>query len=132
MRSARSRARSSAVERLFAYGTLMRGEPLHRTLARGATRLDAGASVAGRLVSLGRWPGLVAGRGRVRGELYRLDDAALLPVLDRTEGVQFVRRRTVVTQSDGRRVRAWVYRYAGPHTTAPLVPQGDWRRRHDA
>ena len=131
MPSVRSHARNSPSELLFAYGTLMRGEPLHRTLSRGATLLDAGASVAGRLVDFGRWPGLVAGAGRARGELYRVHDAALLPVLDRTEGVQFVRRRTVVTQSDGRRVRAWVYRYAGPHTTAPVLRQGDWRRRHD-
>jgi gamma-glutamylcyclotransferase (GGCT)/AIG2-like uncharacterized protein YtfP len=109
----------------------MRGEPLHPTLARGATFVGD-AFVAGRLLNFGRWPGLVAGAGRVRGELYRLDADALLPVLDRTEGVQFVRRRTVVMQSDGRRARAWVYRYAGPHTTAPLIPRGDWRRRHDA
>lgn len=131
MPSARSRPRSKPGPLLFAYGTLMRGEPLHPTLARGAT-LVGPASVAGRLVSLGRWPGLIAGAGRVQGELYRLDADALLPVLDRTEGVQFVRRRTVVTQPDGRRARAWVYRYAGPHTTAPLIPRGDWRRRHDA
>ena len=131
MPSARSRPRSKSAPLLFVYGTLMRGEPLHATLARGATFLGD-AFVTGRLVSLGRWPGLLPGTDRVRGEIFRLDDPALLPVLDRTEGVQFVRRRTIVTQLDGRRVRAWLYRYAGPRTTAPLIPQGDWRRRHDA
>ena len=60
----------------------MRGYALHPVLARGATFLGE-ASVAGRLLDLGRYPALVAGAGRVKGELYRLDDPELLPVLDR-------------------------------------------------
>ena len=62
---------------LFAYGTLMRGYRLHRVLARGATYLTEG-HVRGALLDLGRYPGLVDGRGRVRGEVYRLDDPELL------------------------------------------------------
>ena len=128
MRSARSPARSKP-EYLFAYGTLMRGEPLHRALARGTTFIGEG-HVAGRLVGLGRYPGLVDGSGRVRGELYRLDDAELLPAVDRAEGYNFDRRRAIVTALDGRRVRAWLYRYTGPRATATLIASGDWRRRH--
>jgi gamma-glutamylcyclotransferase (GGCT)/AIG2-like uncharacterized protein YtfP len=108
----------------------MRGEPLHGVLTRGASFVAEGV-VAGGLVSLGRWPGLIEGAARVRGELYRLDDPELLPIVDRKEGVQFVRRRSIVTLADGRRVRAWVYRYSGPRETATPIPSGDWRRRHD-
>ena len=128
MPSARSRA-PSRPDFLFAYGTLMRGEPLYRVLARRVTFVGEG-HVAGRLMSLGRYPGLVDGRGRVRGELYRVDDPELLPAVDLAEGYNFDRRRALVTALDGRRVRAWLFRYTGPRATATTIPSGDWRRRH--
>ncbi|MGH7355897.1 MAG: gamma-glutamylcyclotransferase family protein [Candidatus Rokuibacteriota bacterium] len=113
---------------LFAYGTLMRGYPLHRVLAPRATLVGRG-TVGGTLLDLGRYPGLTAGRGRVRGELYRLDDAELLGTLDREEGYHFRRSRGVVTLARGRRVRAWLYRYRGPlPPRAVAIPQGDYRR----
>ncbi len=111
----------------------MRGEPLHavltgaqRSTARGAVFVGEG-HVRGRVVALGRFPGLLDGAGRVRGELYRIDDPELLAAVDREEGYNFVRRRSIVTLPDGRRVRAWVYRYSGPLTTATPIPSGDWR-----
>ena len=109
----------------------MRGYPLHRVLARGATFLAA-ARAAGRLLDLGRYPGLVAGAGAVQGEVYRLDDPQLLPVLDREEGYNFVRRRALVTLADGRRARAWIYHYRGPRERAVPVPHGDYRRARPA
>jgi gamma-glutamylcyclotransferase (GGCT)/AIG2-like uncharacterized protein YtfP len=109
------------------YGTLMRGYGLHAVLARGATALGEGTA-RGRLLDLGRYPGLVEGTGRVRGEIYRLDDPELLPVLDREEGYNFVRRRAIVALADGRRVRAWLYRYRGPRERATPVPDGHYRR----
>ena len=111
---------------LFAYGTLMRGYPLHRVLARGATFVGAGR-VRGVLLDLGRYPGLVAGRGAVTGELYRLDEPELLGTLDREEGYNFERRRSTVTLADGRRARAWIYRYRGPRERAVPIPAGDYR-----
>jgi gamma-glutamylcyclotransferase (GGCT)/AIG2-like uncharacterized protein YtfP len=104
----------------------MRGYPLHGVLARGATPVGAG-TVAGRLLDLGGYPGLVPGRGRVRGEVYRLDDPQLLPVLDREEGYNFERRRAIVTLAGGRRARAWVYRYRGRRRSATPIPDGDYR-----
>lgn len=114
---------------LFAYGTLMRGYGLHRGLARGATYLED-ARIAGRLLSLGHYPGLIRGRGSVRGELYRIDDPELLPVLDREEGYNFDRRRSAVTLANDRRARAWVYWYRGPQHRGALIPDGDFRRAH--
>jgi gamma-glutamylcyclotransferase (GGCT)/AIG2-like uncharacterized protein YtfP len=106
----------------------MRGEVRHRLLVPGTRRVGEG-TVQGRLVRLGRYPGLVEGHGRVRGELYRLDRPELLPILDREEGYNFVRRQAVVSLPDGRRVRAWLYRYRGPRGRATPIPAGDWRRR---
>jgi gamma-glutamylcyclotransferase (GGCT)/AIG2-like uncharacterized protein YtfP len=102
---------------LFAYGTLMRGYGLHAVLARGAAAMGEG-TVRGRLLD--------------RGEVYRLDDPELLPVLDRDEGYNFVRRRGIVTLADGRRVRAWLYRYRGPRERARPIPDGDYRRARPA
>jgi gamma-glutamylcyclotransferase (GGCT)/AIG2-like uncharacterized protein YtfP len=125
MRSARVLPRGNAL--LFAYGTLMRGYGLHAALRRGATLVGEGA-VRGCLLDLGRYPGLVGGGGRVQGEVYRLDDAELLPVLDREEGYNFVRRRAVVTLAGGGRVRVWLYRYRGPRERAAAIPDGNYRR----
>jgi len=105
----------------------MRGYALHRVLAAGATLLAPG-TVRGRLLDLGRYPGLVEGAGRVSGEVYRLDDPELLPVLDREEGYNFERQRAVVTLAGGRRVRAWLYRYRGPRERARPILDGDYRR----
>ena len=118
-------ARSSLL--LFTYGTLMRGYGLHAVLARGASPMGTG-SVRGHLLDLGRYPGLIDGRGRVRGEVYRLDDTELLPVLDRQEGYNFERRRAFVTLANGRRVRAWLYRYRGPRERSTPIHDGDYRR----
>ena len=107
----------------------MRGFALNRVLAARSTLLGDGA-VRGRLLDLGRYPGLVVGAGRVHGEIYRLDDPELLPVLDREEGYNFERRRAIVTLANGRRARAWVYRYRGPQNRAVPIPDGDYRRAH--
>jgi gamma-glutamylcyclotransferase (GGCT)/AIG2-like uncharacterized protein YtfP len=128
MRSRTPRAGASAAPAfLFTYGTLMRGYPLHRTLARRATFLGP-AHGGGRLLDLGPYPGLIDGEGAVHGELYRLDAPELLHDLDREEGYNFERRRMVVTLANGRRARAWVYRYRGPRVNAVPIPHGDYRR----
>jgi gamma-glutamylcyclotransferase (GGCT)/AIG2-like uncharacterized protein YtfP len=103
----------------------MRGEPAHHLLARGATFV-AEAHVRGTLLALGRYPGLVAGGGRVGGEVWRLDAPELLRTLDEYEGYNFERRRATATLEGGRRVWTWVYRYRGEHEV--VIPEGHWRR----
>ena len=105
----------------------MRGYALHRLIAADATLLGKGR-VRGRLLDLRGYPGLVDGEGWVRGELYRLHDRELLRVLDREEGYNFERRRAGVNLVDGRRSRAWVYRYRGPRHRAIPILDGDYRR----
>jgi gamma-glutamylcyclotransferase (GGCT)/AIG2-like uncharacterized protein YtfP len=129
-------ARTRPSARLFVYGTLMRGHALHRVLASAATLVGEGR-VRGRLLDLGDYPGLIDGVGRVRGEIYRLDDPELLAVLDRVEGYNFERvgyiferRRATVTLANGRRARVWVYRYRGRRNRGVLIPSGDYRRAH--
>lgn len=105
----------------------MRGFDLHRVL--GGATFEGPATVRGTLLNLGRYPGLVAGDGRVKGELYRLTSDELLPAVDHEEGYNFERRRTAVARADGRRTRAWLYWYRGPREGAIPIPEGDWRKR---
>lgn len=107
----------------------MRGYSLHRLLVGQATFVGEGR-VPGSLLDLRGYPGLVEGNGWVNGELYRLRDSELLRVLDREEGYNFECLRAGVALADGRRSRAWVYRYRGSRTRAVLIPDGDYRRAH--
>ena len=109
----------------------MRGQTAHRLLARRA-KFVADGHVAGTLLDLGGFPGIVAGRGRVRGEVWRLDAPnapEVLRTLDEYEGYNFERRATVATLASGRRVRVLVYRYRGPRTRAQLAAQAVVRER---
>jgi gamma-glutamylcyclotransferase (GGCT)/AIG2-like uncharacterized protein YtfP len=109
----------------------MRGQPAHRLLARRAKFLEDG-HVAGTLLDLGGFPGIVAGRGRVRGEVWRLDAPnapEVLRTLDEYEGYNFERRATVATLASGRRVRVLVYRYRGPRTRAQSAARAVARER---
>ena len=97
---------------VFVYGTLRAGEinDLAQAAARRglpAARHVGPASVPGRLVDFGDWPGLIPvddGR-RVRGDLFRVEPA-LIALMDEIEEYQpdtpccFV-RRTVLARLEG-------------------------------
>jgi gamma-glutamylcyclotransferase (GGCT)/AIG2-like uncharacterized protein YtfP len=136
---------------LFVYGTL-RDDPAHEmfhVLARNA-KFVGEATVAGRLYDLGEYPGLVLssdGTDRVKGELYRLNEATAknaLSVLDDYEGLGATDplpheyRRALVTAclTDGRSITAWAYILDRPSSSLPRIMSGDfseWRssRRHE-
>ena len=102
-------------ELLFVYGTLMKkaGHPMHKTLARYATYLGE-ATAKGVLYDLGAYPAMREGEGSVRGELYRVEDAArLFKALDRYEGYEYARKKVVVTTPEGGK-EAWAYLYKKP------------------
>ena len=111
--------------RVLVYGTLMRGQRNHHWI-RGAVRLGRGSSPRGfSLWSLGQYPvACPGGRGRIRGEVYRLSLAHLyrLDVLE--ECPRFYRRRLVQTAFG----RAWIYYQTESPANAGWLPGGDWRR----
>jgi gamma-glutamylcyclotransferase (GGCT)/AIG2-like uncharacterized protein YtfP len=115
---------------LFAYGTLRRGAPMHGLL-EGRTNWIGFASVAGSLVDLGAFPGLVPAQApgdRVQGDLFAIAEAegeALLDALDRYEGARFERVEQTVDGPDGP-VRAWLYVYRGEVDGHPVVAGGDY------
>jgi gamma-glutamylaminecyclotransferase len=106
------------VQRIFAFGTLKRGHPLHAAGLSEATYL-------GRYRTIERYPLLIAGPWfapmmlnepgtgmQILGELYLIKDAAL-PTLDRLESVgmpgNFRERVALQPLEDGRPCTAFAY-----------------------
>lgn len=119
----------SEMERLFVYGTLMRGEARNVLLHRGGARYLASGHVSGRLIDLGPYPALTPGPGLVSGELYDLGGApGLLALVDEIEGSRY-RRETVEVETGGGIVAAWAYLWAGARGAGKVISSGDWRRR---
>jgi gamma-glutamylcyclotransferase (GGCT)/AIG2-like uncharacterized protein YtfP len=122
---------------LFIYGTLMPGLRLEAEM-HGA-RFVGAAQVPGRLVDVGRYPGLLLdlfkGDGAVTGEVYEVDGAQLAR-LDGVEGVvpgdraasQYWREEVTVLSGplQGHQVHAYVYNR--PVDDCTPIPHGDYRR----
>jgi hypothetical protein len=121
------------MNRLFIYGTLMPGLRLEAEM-QGA-RFVSAAQVPGRLVDVGRYPGLLQGDGQVTGEVYEVDDAHLAR-LDGVEGVvpgdraasQYWREEVTVLNGplQGQPVQTYVYKR--PVDGCTPIAHGDYRR----
>ncbi len=132
-------------QKLFVYGTLRRGFALHSRLAKLEARYLGRGRIAGNLYNLGEYPGAVPSRSRgkaIEGEVYELQDPEKqLKALDRVEEFKsalperslFIRQKTTVRLTDGKRVRAWVYFLPRRPSKARILSSGDFaeaRRVH--
>ena len=129
-------------DRLFVYGTLMRGyvHPMARLLSTNADFLGE-ASCRGRLYMVKHYPGLVLSDEAadiVHGELYRLREVdALLRELDMYEAcgegfpqpTQYVRKMFSVTLEDGTASEAWTYIYNWPVDRLTRIASGRFLQR---
>ena len=128
-------------DRLFVYGTLMRGfdHPVARLLSAHADFV-AEASCRGRLYLVKHYPGLVLSEEReevVHGELFRLRAAeALLAELDMYEAcgegfaapTEYLRQMIRVNLADHSSTEAWTYVYNWPVAELPLIATGRFLR----
>ena len=82
------------------------------------------------MYSLGRFPGIKEGQGRVLGELYRVDEDTFR-ALDRLEGhpVMYERQLNLITTDAGDKVEAWVYVYQGRTTDNESIGEV-WSHEH--
>jgi gamma-glutamylcyclotransferase (GGCT)/AIG2-like uncharacterized protein YtfP len=124
-------------DRLFVYGTLMRGfdHPMAKLLSRSADFIGE-ASCRGRLYLVKHYPGLVLSEEAsevVFGELYRLrQPKELLREFDMYEGcgegfaapTEYVRQMLPVTLGDGAVSEAWTYVYNWPVAHLPRIASG--------
>jgi gamma-glutamylcyclotransferase (GGCT)/AIG2-like uncharacterized protein YtfP len=126
-------------DRLFVYGTLMRGfdHPMAKLLSRSA-EFVGDARCRGRLYLVKHYPGLVLSDDPddvVFGELVRLrTPEASFAILDEYEGCgpaiassQYVRQVLPVTLDDGTVSEAWTYVYNRPVTRLPRIASGQFR-----
>ena len=129
--------KSMISDRLFVYGTLMRGyvHPMAKLLSANADFLGE-ASCRGRLYRVKHYPGLVLSDDVgeiVHGELYRLRAVeAMLREFDMYEAcgegfpepTQYVRQMLQVALADGSASEAWTYIYNWPVTNLTLIESG--------
>jgi gamma-glutamylcyclotransferase (GGCT)/AIG2-like uncharacterized protein YtfP len=122
---------------LFAYGTLIPGcEPAHMNAICSRMEFIGEGTVRGLLYDLVHYPGVVEGKGTVRGVVVSVPNDAWA-ALDAYEGCPipcggdglFRRIITRATLDDGRQVDCWLYVYARDVEGRRVVPSGDWRRR---
>ena len=124
-------------DRLFVYGTLMRGyvHPMARLLSANADFLGE-ATCRGRLYIVKHYPGLVLSDDAneiVHGELYRLREVdAMLREFDMYEAcgegfpepTQYLRKMLPVTLGDGSIGEAWTYIYNWPVEKLTRIESG--------
>ena len=124
-------------DRLFVYGTLMRGfdNPM-ATLLRQAADFIGAARCRGRLYLVWHYPGLVLSDDAddfVFGEVYRLrQPKELLREFDMYEAcgegfaepTEYIRRVLKVTLQDGAPAEAWTYLYNWPVAHLPRIASG--------
>jgi len=124
-------------DRLFVYGTLMRGymHPMAKLLSANAEFLGE-ASCRGKLYLVKHYPGLVLSDDTndiVHGELYRLREVeAMLREFDMYEAcgegfpepTQYVRQMFSVTLADGSASEAWTYLYNWPVAKLTRIESG--------
>jgi gamma-glutamylaminecyclotransferase len=101
--------------RVFVYGTLMKGELHHTTMAHARFIGQAETEPRYELVQIDYYPAMLPdGAHAVHGELYEVDDATLRR-LDELEEVPHYYERHELTLADGTKAFAYVM----PRTRAP-------------
>lgn len=129
--------------RLFVYGTLRSDSPDSQFGLIGlAGRFVSRARMRGRLLDLGKYPGLIPPRSAddwVLGEVYALrNSGATLARLDKYEGCApgtaeehgwFRRALGDAVLESGRKLSAWVYLYEGPVASRNIIVSGDYMDR---
>ncbi len=124
-------------DRLFVYGTLMRGfdHPMARLLAAHADFLGE-ATCRGHLVLVKHYPGLLlsdAPSALVHGEVFHLRaPVELLGELDMYEAcgegfpepTEYLRQLIDVQLADGATTQAWTYVYNWPVADLPRIESG--------
>jgi len=127
-------------DRLFVYGTLMRGfdHPMARLLSANADFVGA-ARCRGRLYLVKHYPGLVLSDDPAdiaHGEVYRLRaPAELLREFDMYEAcgegfappTEYLRQMLRVALADGTAAEAWTYVYNWPVAHLPCIASGRFR-----
>lgn len=95
----------------FVYGTLMKNQRNHGYL-KEATYIGDGALDGYGIYDLGRYPGIVEGRGEVLGEVYQVTSEIEKQLDDlEEEGDLYLKKPETIRLSNGQTLEAIVYVY---------------------
>ena len=115
------------------YGTLRPGGRAWQAFDLASrTRHLGPCLIAGRIVDLGGYPGLIPPRtadDHVVGDLLVIDEIALIDELDAFEGDGYVRETVTLIDPP---IAAQLWRWVGGTDDAAPVPGNDWARRQSA
>lgn len=97
---------------IFVYGTLMQGRENHDYFLGNAPMIGRGEIDGFTMLDLGYYPGVVRGKGRVCGEVYRVTEQELrnIDILE-AEGVLYRREPVLVKMEEGLMSNVFVYIY---------------------
>ena len=132
------------IDRIFVYGTLMRGQCRDHVLDfdDNIISIETGQT-NGLLYDLGEFPGMVLSPGAtntVTGEVFHVQDVKKsLSVLDEIEGFggygakESLYIRTIVTVNDaaGNNSPAWCYLFNQHDGLDKRIESGNWKTRHE-
>lgn len=125
------------VDRLFVYGTLLKGQTARSLIANQITRTMKSAAAGAIYAFPMGYPGFTDTLGEttptcdVVGEVLWLTELpATFGLLDAYEGPDFSRVIKLVTLEDGEQVWTWIYMLADATaiTHGTLIEDGDWVR----
>ncbi len=113
---------------VFVYGTLMKGELHHTTIAHARFVRRAETQLGYELVQIDYYPAmLTGGTSRIVGELYEVDDSTLRR-LDHLEEVPNYYERHTIALDDGTEAFAYVMPRERAKGARP-IPSGYFRMR---
>jgi len=114
---------------IFVYGTLKRNKGANHFLSN-AKFIGEGVIQGYEMYIVGYFPGIVKGKGKIRGEVYEVDEE-ILEMLDEYEGVPdlYERIRENVKLDNGKELEAYFYLYKGDVSSfeeAPINSIGEY------
>jgi len=135
----RLRINEDRINRVFVYGTLMKGFGNYKRYLEGRISSITPGKTNGLLYHLPEgYPAMLPGMGIVEGEIMEPVDEDLLKALDWLEDYDkhrsdnlYVREARSVQTDAGEEITCWVYIYTNEsyaRENGILVPDGNWRR----
>ena len=103
------------MNRVFVYGTLMKGYSNHQGILSGCSFIGKGELEGYRLYNLGWYPGIVPMAGEAtKGEVYQVDEP-VISKMDRLEGEGslYIRKNVKILLESGQSVDTYVYVWNG-------------------
>jgi len=107
---------------VFVYGTLKKNKGANHFLSN-AKFLGEGVIQGYEMYIVSYFPGIVKGNGKVRGEVYEVDEE-ILEMLDEYEGVPYLyeRIKETVKLDNGKEIEAYLYLYKGDISSLEKAP----------